>query len=169
MELGPGWRDPGQRIRQGAVVQELELVDSISCALAKVVCLDANPAVGDANRPEETTGRDARADVMPLVSLQDRRRIKLTLINIESDEAERPFVFAPVHADVHASHEPVVAIEQEGHRFFGFGIPSGTCAPHGRNPGSPLVVEDRARLDAWTEESVVAREESARYWYWISP
>src|ERR1700730_9429100 len=154
MELGPGWGDPRQRIRQGAVVQQLELVDSIACALAEVIRLDADPAIGDANRPEEATRRDARADVVPLVSVRVRRRIKLPLIDIESDEAERPFVFAPVHADVHASHEPVVAVEQQGHRFLGFRIRTGTGAPD--------------RRDAGTEEGMVAREESARYWHRIS-
>src|ERR1700694_439779 len=170
MELDARWGDLRQRIRQGAVLHQLEPFDSISCSFAKVVRLDADPTVRDPNCPEQAAGRDARADVVPLVSVRVRRRIKLTLIDIESDEAERPFVLAPVHADVLAAHESVVTVEQEGRRLSRLRIPAGAGAPDGRDAGGAAVVEDRARLLPRTEEGVVARtwREAARNVNWIS-
>src|SRR5207253_2280289 len=144
-ELCSGWGDLRQRIRQGAVVEQLQLVDSIPRAIVEVVRIDADPIVRDPNRPEEATRRDARAHVVFLVSI-GCERIHRTLIEVESYEAESSFVLLSVHPDVFAAHEPVVAVEVHGLRLSRFRIPGSAGALDGGDPGGATVVEDRARL-----------------------
>ena len=89
----------------------MELVDSVAGAVIEVVRVDADPALRDPNRTEEATGRDSRADVVDLVRV-GRQRVYLTLVDVESDEAEGSFVLLSVGADVPALHEPVIAVEE---------------------------------------------------------
>src|SRR2546430_12303890 len=139
----------------------MQLLDSVAGAVIEVVRVDVDPAVGDPNRPEEATGRDARADVMNSMRV-GRQRIYQTLIDVKSYEAESSFVLLSIHADVLTTHEPVVAVEEQRRGFLCLRIPAGTRALDGGDPGGAVVVEDRARLHAWTEEGAVAGEESAR-------
>src|SRR5438552_7285520 len=139
----------------------MQLLDSVVGAVIEVVPIDVDPAVGDPNRPEEATGRDARTDVVNLMRV-GRQRIYQTLIDVKSYEAESSFVLLSIHPDVLATHEPVVAVEEQRRGFVCLRIPAGTRALDGGDPSGAVVVEDRARLHAWTEEGVVAREESAR-------
>src|SRR2546428_6691873 len=135
----------------------MEVLDSVVGAVIEIVRVDVDPAVGDPNRPEEATGRDARADVVNLMGV-GRQRIYQTLIDVNSYEAESSFVLLSIHADVLTTHEPVVAVEEQRRGFLCLRIQAGTRTLDGSNPGGAVVVKDRARLHAWTEEGVVARE-----------
>src|ERR1700719_1226335 len=148
---GPWWQEKWQRICQLAVVEEMQVLDLIPGALPEVVRFDAHPAVRDPNRPEQATGCDARAHVVNLMSV-GRQRVYLTLIDVESDEAERPFVLLSVGADIFATHEPVVAVEEQRRRLSRLRIPSSAGAPHGGDARGAAIVEDRARLHTWAEE-----------------
>src|SRR6266576_1227818 len=138
----------------------MELLDSVAGAVIEVVGIDADPAVGDPNRPEEATGRDARTHVVNLMRI-GRQRIYQTLIDVKSYEAESSLVLPSIHADVLATHEPVVAVEEHRRRFVCLRIPAGTGTLDGGDSRGAAVVEDRARLHAGTEKGVVAGEESA--------
>src|SRR2546430_16369621 len=146
----------------------MELLDSVVGAVIEVVRVDVDPAVGDANRPEEATGRDARAHVGNLMRV-GRQRIYQTLIDVKSYEAKSSFVLPSIHADELATHEPVVAVEEQRRGLVCLRIPAGPRALDGGDPGGAAVVEDRARLHAWTEEGMVAGEESAGNRNRISP
>src|SRR5438046_10469031 len=146
----------------------MELLDSVVGAVIEIVPVDVDPAVGDPNRPEEATGRDARADVVNLMRV-GRQRIYQTLIDVKSYEAESSFVVPFIHPDVLTTHEPVVAVEEQRRGFVLLGIPAGTGTLDGGDSSGAVVVEDRARLHSWTQEGVVAGEESARNRNWIFP
>src|SRR2546428_13166579 len=94
----------------------MELLDSVVGAVIEVVRVDVDPAVGDPNRPEEATGRDARADVVNLMRV-GRQRIYQTLIDVKSYEAESSFVLLSIHPDVLTTHEPGVAPERKRRGF----------------------------------------------------
>src|ERR1700693_3415087 len=132
----------------------MQVLDLIPGALPEVVRFDAHPTVRDPDRPEQATGRDARAHIVDLMSVR-RQRVNLTLIDVESDEPEGPFVLLSVGADVFATHESVVAVEEQRRRLSSLRIPSSASAPNGRDPRGAAVVEDRARLDPWAEERMV--------------
>src|SRR6267143_5603448 len=136
-------------------------MDLVAGAVLEFLRIHVDPAVGDPDRPEKAAGRDVRAQVVFLVSIECKR-IHRTLIDVESYEAESSFVLLSVHPDVLAAHEPVVAVEVHGLRLSRLRIPGGAGALDGGDPGGATVVEDRARLYARTEEGMVAREESAR-------
>src|SRR5436189_5247072 len=131
----------------------MELLDSVVGAVIEIVPVDVDPSIGDPNRPEEATGRDARAHVVNLMRV-GRQRIYQTLIDVKSYEAESSFVLPSVHADVLTTHEPVVAVEEQRRGFVRLGIPAGAGALDSRDSGGAAVVEDRARLHAWTEEGM---------------
>src|SRR2546421_1381028 len=141
----------------------MQLLDSVAGAVIEVVRVDVDPAVGDPNRPEEAAGRDARAHVVNLMRI-GRQRIYQTLIDVKSYEAESSFVLLSIHPDVLTTHEPVVAVEEQRRGFVCLGIPASTRTLDGGDSGGAAVVEDRARLHAWTEEGMVARagREAAR-------
>src|SRR5438445_9824186 len=103
----------------------MQLLDSVAGAVIEVVRVDVDPAVGDPNRPEEATGRDARADVVNLMRV-GRQRIYQTLIDVKSYEAESSFVLPSIHADILTAHEPVVAVEEQRRGFLCLRIPAGT-------------------------------------------
>src|SRR4029077_11109655 len=140
----------------------MEIADPVAGAVVEVVRVDADPVIRDSNRPEEATGRNARAHVVDLMRVGRQRVYDQTRVKVKSYEAEGSFVLLSVDADVLAAHEPVVAVEEQRLRIFGLRIPARTCAPDGRDPGGAAVVEDRARLNPWTEERVIAGEESTR-------
>src|SRR5438309_10890639 len=146
----------------------MELLDSVAGAVIEVVRIDADPAVGDPNRPEEATGRDARAHVVNLMCI-GRQRIYQTLIDVKSYEAESSFVLPSIHADILATHEPVVAVKEQRCGLVCLRIPAGAGALDGGDPGGAAVAEDCARLHAWTEEGMVAGEDSAGNRNRISP
>src|SRR2546421_4547588 len=146
----------------------MQLLDSVAGAVIEVVRIDADPAVGDPNRPEEATRCDARAHVVNLMRV-GRQRIYQTLIDVESYEAESSFVLLSIHADVLATHEAVVAVEEQRCGLVCLRIPAGPRALDGSDPGGAAVIEDRARLHAWTEKGMVAGEESAGNRNRISP
>src|SRR6266576_1203575 len=139
----------------------MELLDSVVGAVIEIVPVDVDPSIGDPNRPEEATGRDARAHVVNLMRV-GRQRIYQTLIDVKSYEAESSLVLPSIHPNVLATHEPVVAVEEQRRRFVCLRIPAGTRTLDGGDSRGAAVVEDRARLHAGTEEGVVAGEESAR-------
>src|SRR2546430_16869828 len=103
----------------------MQLLDSVAGAVIEVVRVDVDPAVGDANRPEEATGCDARAHVVNLMRV-GRQRIYQTLIDVKSYEAESSFVLPSIHTDGLATHEAIVAVDEKRHRFEGLRIPAGT-------------------------------------------
>src|SRR5437879_6783992 len=94
----------------------MELVDAIAGSIIEVTRLDADPVVRNPNRPEQPTRSDPRTHVVDLMSV-GRQRVNLTLIDVESDETEGPFVLLSVCGDVPAAHKSVVAVEQERHRL----------------------------------------------------
>src|SRR4030081_1855558 len=136
-------------------------MDLVAGAVLEFVRIHVDPPVGDPDRPEKAAGRDARAQVVFLVSF-GIKRIHRTLIEVESYEAESSFVLLSVHSDVSAAHKPVVAVEVHGLRLSRLRIPGSAGALDGGDPGGATVVEDRARLYPRTEEGMVAGEESAR-------
>jgi hypothetical protein len=166
---GPRRKEKRQRICQLAIVEEMQVLDLIAGALREVVRFDAHPAVRNPYRPEQAAGRDARIHVVDLMSV-GRQRVYLTLIDVESDEAEGPFVFLSVDRDVPAAHKSVVAVEQKCRRLARLRIPASAGALDGRDPRRALVVEDRTRLYPWPEEGMVEIwDESTRNRNWVSP
>src|SRR2546428_14048974 len=126
----------------------MELLDSVVGAVIEVVRVDVDPAVGDPNRPEEATGCDARADVVNLMRV-GRQRIYQTLIDVKSYEAESSFVLLSIHPDVLATHEPVVAVEEQRRGFVCLRIPARTRTLDRGDPRGAPVLENRARRHAW--------------------
>src|SRR2546425_998863 len=143
-------------------------MDLVAGAVLEFVRIHVDPAVGDPYRPEEAAGRDARAQVVFLMSM-GRQRIHRTLIDVESYEAESSSVLISIHADVLAAHEPVVAIEVHSLRLSRLRIPGSSGSLDGGDAGGATVVEDRARLYPRTEEGMVAGEESAGNRTRVSP
>src|SRR2546425_11629129 len=135
-------------------------MDLVAGAVLEFVRIHVDPAVGDPYRPEEAAGRDARAQVVFLMSM-GRQRIHRTLIDVESYEAESSSVLISIHADVLAAHEPVVAVEVDSLRLSRLRIPGSSGSLDSRDAGGAPVIEDAAWLHVGTEERVVAGEESA--------
>ena len=73
----------------------------------------------DAYRPEQATGSNTGIEVVDLI-----RRGNLSLIEIQSYEAESACVLFPIHPNVHTLHETHIDVEEEG----GSGAVVGVCA-----------------------------------------
>ncbi len=78
----------------------------------------------DAYRPEQATGSDTGVEVVDLIL-----RGNLSLIEIQSDEAERACVRFPIHPNVHTLHETHIDVEEEGGSGAGGWVCACSCPP----------------------------------------
>jgi hypothetical protein len=149
-----------ERIEQRPVVGQLQLLDAEAGSIIEILGANPDPMVRDPDGPEEAIGRDARVEVVLLMSV-GRQRIYLILVDVESDECEGPLVPLAVLSDIFPLHEAVVAVEEQCRPLSGNGVTADTRALHRRDPGDAAVVEDRGWLDAGPEERMEPWRESA--------
>ena len=92
---------------------------------------------------------DAGVEIVDLGAEVDE--VKLTSVEVKSNEPERSLVYPAVLADIDATHEAHVGVEEEG---FGaaVGVGRGPRALHIGDPEETVEVGDRRRIDAGTEE-----------------
>lgn len=117
-------------------------LDSQPRTITEFIAVDADPLLGNPNGPEDTVRRDARIEVMPLMCI-GRQRIYLTLIEVESYERERSLMPPSIDADIIASHEAVVAVEEQRRLVSRLGVRAGACALDRGHAGGSSIVEDR--------------------------
>lgn len=94
------------------------------------------------DRPEQAVRvrMDARVEVMNLSG--EIREVKLTSVQVKSNEPERPLVNFAVQADVGTLHEPHVGVEQE-RLDAAVRIPGGPGSLHVCDPDKALEIGDR--------------------------
>ena len=74
-----------------------------------IVEIDLYTLMRDAYRPEQAAGSNTGIEVVDLI-----RRGNLSLIEIQSYEAESACVLFPIHPNVHTLHETHIDVEEEG-------------------------------------------------------
>lgn len=94
------------------------------------------------DRPEQAArvGIDPRVEVMNLGG--EVREVKLTSVQVKSNEPERRLVNTAVQAGVGALHEPHVGVEQE-RLDAAVGVPGGSGSAYVCGPGKAVEIGDR--------------------------
>jgi hypothetical protein len=91
--------------------------------------IDAHGVALKRDRPEQATriGMDPRVEVVNLGG--EVCEVKLTSVEVQSNETERPPVNGAILADIDALHEAHIGVEQE-RLYAAVGFPGGPSSPH---------------------------------------
>ena len=96
-----------QGIHNVVVVPDLYVAEFHRCCC--IIEIDFYTVIGSAYRPEKAAGSDAGIEVMNLIC-----RGNLSLIEVQSYEAERSLVLFSVYSDVSTLHEAHIHVEEQG-------------------------------------------------------
>ncbi len=104
--------------------------------------IDAHGVALKRDCPEQATriGMDPRVEVVNLGG--EVCEVKLTSVEVQSDETERPPVNGAILADIDALHETHIGVEQQ-RLYAAIRMPGGPSSPHVCDADKALEIGDR--------------------------
>jgi hypothetical protein len=113
--------------------------------------VDSHAAALERDRPEQAArvGMDPRVEVVNLGG--EVCEVKLTSVEVQSNEAERPSVNAAILADIDALHKAHIGVEKE-RLYAAIRIPGGPSSPHVCDADNTFKIGDRCRVHPGPEE-----------------